>query len=91
MKESEQKALQMDCYIVEEENAILVYDLFKDEEALGYHLMGTAAKHFGSLLEIADPGSFFFCGDISDEMKQAIKDMKLHAEFGKHGFGFKRS
>ena len=39
MEENEPDALKMDCYFADEENAIIVYDLFKDGEALGFHFL----------------------------------------------------
>ena len=90
MKENEPDSLKMECYFADEENAIFVHDLFKDGEALGFHLMGTAAKHFPKLLEIAVPGPFFFCGNVPEQLKQAANSMNLGAEFGTHSFGFNR-
>ena len=91
MEENEPNALKMECYFADEENAIIVYDLFKDGEALGFHLMGTAAKHFPQLVEIAVPGPFFFCGDVPEHLKQAAIGMKMGTEFSTHAFGFERS
>jgi hypothetical protein len=81
----------MECYFADEENAIIVHDVFKDGAALGFHLGGTAANHFPELLEIATPGPFFFCGDIPGELVQAAQGMNMGAEFGTHAFGFERS
>jgi hypothetical protein len=80
----------MECFFADEENAIIVHDLFKDGNALGFHLMGTAGHHFPKLLEIATLGPFFFCGDVPDELKQAAIGMNMGAEFGIHAFGFDR-
>ena len=91
MKENEPDTLKMECYFADEENAIIVHDLFKDGAALGTHLGGTAAKHFPKLSEIAVPGPFFFCGDVPDELMQAAKAMNMGAEFGTHSFGFERN
>lgn len=91
MKENEPDSLKMECYFADDENAIIVHDLFKDGEALGFHLMGTAAKHFPQLLEIAVPGPFFFCGNVPEQLKQAANGMNLGALFSTHGFGFDRS
>lgn len=91
MKENEPDSLKMECYFADDENAIIVHDLFKDGEALGFHLMGTAAKHFPQLLEIAVPGPFFFCGDVPEQLKQAAIGMNLGALFSTHAFGFDRS
>ena len=51
MQDNEPDSLKMECYFADEENAIIVHDLFKDGNALGFHLMGTAAQHFPQLLE----------------------------------------
>lgn len=91
MEENEPDSLKMECYFSDEESAIIVHDVFKDGEALGFHLMGTAAKHFPQLLEIAEPGPFFFCGDVPEQLKQAAIGMKMGAEFSTHAFGFERS
>ena len=68
-----------------------MYDLFKDPAALGQHLGTTAAGHFSSLLEIADPGPFLFCGEVPEEMKQAALGMGLDATFAPRIFGFDRN
>ena len=91
MEDNEPDSLKMECYFADEENAILVHDVFKDGDALGIHLMGTAAKHFPQLLEIAVPGPFFFCGDVPEQLKQAAIGMNMGAEFSTHAFGFERS
>lgn len=91
MKDSEPGSLKMECYFSDEQNAIIVHDVFKDGNALGFHLMGTAAKHFPQLVEIAVPGPFMFCGDVPEELKQAAIGMNMGAEFGTHAFGFDRA
>jgi quinol monooxygenase YgiN len=90
MKENEPETLKMQCYISEEENAIIVHDIFKDGSALGYHLQGTAGQHFPKLSEIAKPGPFFFCGNVPKELVQAAKAMNMGAEFSINAFGFER-
>ena len=90
MLDNEPDSIKMECYFADEENAIVVHDLFKDGQALGFHLMGTAGKHFPQLLEIATPGPFFFCGEVPEELKQAAIGMNMGAEFGQHAFGFDR-
>lgn len=91
MQENEPDSLKMECYFADEENAIIVHDVFKDGAALGFHLGGTAAQHFPELAKIAVPGPFFFCGDVPEELKQAAISMNMGAEFGAHAFGFERS
>lgn len=90
MKENEPDALQVDCYFDESNNTLLVVDIFKDGAALGLHLSTTAAGHFPSLLQIAVPGAFLFCGDVPEELKQAAIGMGLDATFAPHAFGFQR-
>jgi quinol monooxygenase YgiN len=91
MKENEPDALKMECYFDDEANAIIVHDLFKNGAALGFHLGGTAAKHFPKLAQIAVPGPFYFCGDVPQELVQAAQGMNMGAEFSTHAFGFDRS
>ena len=91
MQETEPGALKVSCYYNAESGELLVYDLFQDAAALGLHLGTTAAGHFPSLLEIAVPGPFLFCGDVPVEMQQAALGMGLQATFAPYGFGFERS
>ena len=90
MNENEPDSLKMECYFADEENAIVVHDVFKDGAALGFHLSGTAAHHFPKLAEIAVPGPFFFCGNVPEELMQVAQGMNMGAEFGTHAFGFER-
>ena len=48
MKTNEPDALQVACYFDESKNTLVVYDLFKDSDALALHLGTTAAGHGGS-------------------------------------------
>ena len=91
MRDNEPGTLGMQYYVDEEQNAIIVNDLFQDGAALGAHLMGTAAQHFPQLTQIAVPGPFFFCGDVPEELKQAAIGMKMGAEFSQHIGGFARN
>lgn len=91
MQNNEPDSLRMECYFADEENAIIVHDVFKDANAMGFHLGGTAANHFPQLSEIAIPGPFYFCGDVPQELMQIAIDMNMGAEFGTHAFGFNRS
>ena len=90
MQETEPNALKVDCYFDESTSTLIVYDLFKDGAALGQHLGTTAAGHFPTLLQIAVPGPFLFCGDVPEELKQAAIGMGLDATFATHAFGFDR-
>lgn len=90
MQETEPNALKVDCYFDERTNTLIVYDLFKDGAALGQHLGTTAAGHFPTLLQVAVPGPFLFCGNVPEELKQAAIGMGLDATFAPHIFGFDR-
>jgi hypothetical protein len=91
MQETEPNALKVDCYFDDSTNVLIVYDLFKDGAALGQHLGTTAAGHFPTLLQIAVPGPFLFCGDVPEELKQAAIGMGLDATFAPRIFGFNRN
>ena len=90
MKQSEPDAQAVHCYVSPDENTLHVRDEFNNAAALGLHLSTTAPAHFPQLLAIATPGAFLFHGDVPDELKQAIGQMQLPAEFAPHAFGFDR-
>ena len=90
MQETEPDALKVQCYFDESNDKLVVFDLFKDGAALGQHLGTTAAGHFPSLLEIATPGPFLFCGEVPEQLKQAALGMGLNATFAPRIFGFER-
>ncbi|MEL6672022.1 MAG: antibiotic biosynthesis monooxygenase [Bacteroidota bacterium] len=90
MQANEPNALKVDCYFDPERNVLVVYDLFKDAEALGLHLSTTAAGHFPQLLQIAEPGPFLFMGEVPGGLKQAAIGMGLNATFAPQKFGFVR-
>ena len=91
MQENEPDAMEVGCYFDDSSQTLIVYDLFKDGEALGLHLSTTAAGHFPALLEIANPGPFLFCGNVPEPLKQAALGMGLDATFAPAVFGFSRS
>lgn len=90
MNENEPGTLSMQYFFDEEQNALVVQDVFADGAALGAHLGGTAANHFPTLSQIAVPGPFFFCGDVPEELKQAAIGMNMGAEFSHRIGGFER-
>ena len=90
MKSNEPGALNVQCYFEEASSTLVVMDLFSDAGAVGFHLGTTAAGHFESLMQIASPGEFLFCGELPEEMKQAAVGMGLNAIFAPQIFGFER-
>lgn len=90
MEANEPGAEEVQVHVSESENRIYVRDEFVDAGAVGFHLGTTAAAHFESLLAIATPGTFYFLGEIPDEMKAAAAEMGLPAEYGTHAAGFAR-
>jgi len=90
MKSNEPAALNVQCYFDETSSTLVVMDLFEDARAVEFHLGTTAAGHFESLLQIASPGEFLFCGEVPEKMKQAAVGMGLNATFAPNIFGFER-
>ena len=90
MQETEPGALKVSCHFDDASNTLIVYDLFANADALGFHLGVTAAGHFPSLLEVAIPGEFIFCGDVPQQMKDAAVGMGLNATFAPGIAGFAR-
>ena len=91
MEENEPGAETVHVYVSEAENSLYVRDEFADANAMGFHLSVTAAAHFPSLLEVAQPGTFLFMGDVPAELKAGIEQMGLPAEFSSHVAGFDRA
>lgn len=91
MKSNEPGALEVKCYIDESSSTLVIMDIFADAGAVGFHLGTTAAGHFESLLKIATPGEFLFCGEVPDEIIQAVLGMGLKATFAHHISGFSRN
>ena len=91
MKANEPGVNHVECYFDETSSTLVVMDLFADAGAVGFHLGTTAAGHFESLLQIAIPGEFLFCGEVPEEMKQAAVGMGLNATFAPRIFGFNRA
>ncbi len=90
MKSNEPGALKVQCFFDESTSTLLVMDLFVDSAAVGFHLGTTAAAHFESLLKIAIPGEFLFCGNVSEDIKQGALKMGLKATFAPRIFGFEQ-
>ena len=90
MKTNEPGAIEVVCYFDDANNELIVKDVFRDAGALGFHLGTTAAGHFPSLLQVAEPGPFIFCGEVPEEMQQAARGMGLNATFAPSLFGFDR-
>ena len=91
MQSNEPEALKVQCYFEEQSSTLVVLDIFANAGAVGFHLGTTAAGHFESLLAIAEPGEFLFCGEVPEEMKQAAIGMGLKATFAPKIFGFERA
>lgn len=91
MNTNEPGALKVQCYYDESSFRLIVFDVFADAGAVGFHLGTTAAGHFENLLQIATPGEFLFCGNVPNEMKQAATGMGLNATFAPAVFGFERN
>ncbi len=90
MEANEPEAQEVQVHVSKEENRLYVRDEFADAGAVGFHLGTTAAGHFQDLLAIATPGTFYFLGEVPDEMKAAIAEMGLPAEYANHAAGFAR-
>lgn len=91
MKDNEPGATAVQCYVSEADNALYVRDEFRDADALGFHFGTTAAGHFPSLLAVANPGPFYFFGDVPAELQAAARQMGLAAEFSNPTTGFARA
>jgi len=90
MEANEPGAEEVQVHVSEAEGRLYVRDEFADANAVGFHLGTTAAAHFQNLLAIAAPGTFYFLGEIPDEMKASTAEMGLPAEFATNVAGFQR-
>lgn len=91
MKANEPGALEVQCYFDASAGKLVVFDVFANAGAVGFHLGTTAGQHWPELVQVAEPGEFMFCGDVPEEMKQAAVGMGLNATFAPSAFGFKRA
>lgn len=92
VKANEPGVSRLECFDVPESEALIVHEVFQDGAALGAHFGGEALGEFlPKLSAIADPGPYFFYGDVPDELVQAASGMNIGAVFGTHTFGFSRS
>jgi quinol monooxygenase YgiN len=90
-KANEPGVQSMSVSEVQGSDAIIIQEVFEDGAALGMHFANTASQFFPELLKIADPGSFYFLGNVPDELVQAAAGMGLNATFATPIFGFTRS
>ncbi len=90
MEANEPGAHEVQVHVSEAEGRLYIRDEFADAGAVGFHLSTTAAGHFQSLLAVATPGTFYFLGNIPEEMKAATAEMGLPAEFATSVTGFQR-
>ena len=82
--------LKYEISVSEKGDQIIIHEVFKDNEALAFHLQGTAAKYFPQISEIATPGPFIFRGNVADELKAAAYGMNMGAIFSTEWNGFER-
>lgn len=83
--------LKYEISVSEKGDQIIIYEVFEDNEALAFHLQGTAAKYFPQISQIATPGPFIFRGDVADELKAAAYRMDMGAIFSTDWNGFERN
>ncbi|MGX9355613.1 putative quinol monooxygenase [Roseobacteraceae bacterium S113] len=72
-------------------NQIVIHEVFKDGDALAFHLTETAAQFFPQLVEFATPGPFIFRGDVPEPLKAAAYQMDMGAIFTGDWDGFERN
>ncbi|MBO6919277.1 MAG: antibiotic biosynthesis monooxygenase [Rhizobiaceae bacterium] len=82
--------LKYEISVSEKGDQIIIYERFEDNEALAFHLQGTAAKYFPQISQIATPGPFIFRGDVAEELKGAAYGMNMGAIFSTEWNGFER-
>ena len=71
LEANEPGLLEYEIAVSETGNQIVIREVFKDDDALAFHLTETAAKFFPQLVEFATPGPFIFRGDVPEELKAA--------------------
>lgn len=83
--------LKYEMSVSENGDQIIIHEVFEDNEALAFHLRGTAAKYFPQISEFATPGPFIFRGDVAIELKAAAYGMNMGAIFSTDWNGFERN
>lgn len=71
-------------------NQLIIREVFRDADALAFHLTETAAQFFPQLIEFADPGPFIFRGEVPEALKAAAYEMNMGAIFTGDWTGFTR-
>lgn len=77
--------------ISETGHQIVIHEVFANNEALAFHLNGTAARYFPQISQIATPGPFIFRGDVDEELRRAAYQMNMGAIFTTDWEGFSRT
>ncbi|MDU8927181.1 antibiotic biosynthesis monooxygenase [Alisedimentitalea sp. MJ-SS2] len=91
LQANEPGLLTYEIAVSETGNQIVIHEVFKDGEALAFHLSETAAQFFPQLVEFATPGPFIFRGDVPEDLKAAAYQMNMGAIFTADWSGFERN
>ena len=90
LEANEPGLISYEIAVSETGDQIVIHAVFKDGNALAFHLSETAAQFFPQLVEFATPGPFIFRGDVPEELKAAAYQMDMGAIFTGDWDGFER-
>lgn len=82
----EEGLLRFETYRVEDEDALIIHETFKDTSVLKFHLTkGTAAMFKADIDNIAAPEKYYFRGPVSWTIRTYSKFMHLPATYTSRG------
>ena len=90
LEAKEPGVLLYEISVSETGNQIVIREVFRDGEALAFHLSETAAQFFPQLVEFATPGPFIFRGDVPEDLRTVAYQMNMGAIFTGDWNGFER-
>ena len=88
----EEEMLRFEVYQVAGDDALIVHEVFENNEGLKFHLTkGTAERYKKNIDQIASPEAYFFRGPVSWTIRTYSKFMHLPATYSSQGSNYTRA
>ena len=84
--------LRFEVYQVLEEDALVIHEVFSDNDELKFHLAkGTAARYKGDIDLVAAPECYYFRGPVSWTIRTYSRFLHLPATYSSRGLAYARA